>query len=263
MRRKQKLRVANKSAVRREPAAVTGTGTQQLAALVDFAQFDLVAVGLAAARERLWRLSDPAVFLNKPAGLLVSGAYWRTATATDIADAQSQLRSKLEYLFPTDGSTPRTMATWTVGPSEIGLLWKEDRLVRVAVPQHCQQDSLWYSAQALLAEYGSRLSRCARSECRRLFVRTKRQNYCSPACSQRTRAAKYYAAHHDDISDQRRAKYVAIIQRRLPGARVGSRRGTALQGIATDSKTHGPKPPQAKGAPTKKARQSPRGVKRA
>ena len=57
-------------------------------------------------------------------------------------------------------------------------------------------DRFWWNVLALLQRHGSRIRRCqARTgsrRCGRLFVRTRRQTFCSPTCAQRERARRRY-----------------------------------------------------------------------
>jgi hypothetical protein len=87
---------------------------------------------------------------------------------------------------------------------------------------------------------GGIVARCKRPGCGALFIQRHRsQEYCAPRYGQRESPCALW-----------------VRQRRLGGAK-GSQR------IATDSKTAGPKTPQVGETTTKKARQSPRRVKRA
>jgi hypothetical protein len=56
-------------------------------------------------------------------------------------------------------------------------------------------DTIWIVTMSLLEEFGTRLRRCPTCEVRRLFLKTRRQMYCSPACSQRARSARWYNQH--------------------------------------------------------------------
>ena len=73
--------------------------------------------------------------------------------------------------------------TWTGG-------WVQDQ------PEaHDLRDALAYVLLADLATFYERLSRCAAPGCGRLFVRERRQRYCSVSCRNRTTFQRWYRRH--------------------------------------------------------------------
>jgi hypothetical protein len=56
-----------------------------------------------------------------------------------------------------------------------------------------QKDCMAHRICEVLAAVGDRLRRCQRQECGRLFVRQKRQLYCTPACASVVRTRKHRA----------------------------------------------------------------------
>ena len=60
---------------------------------------------------------------------------------------------------------------------------------------HDLRDALAYVLLADLATYYQRLSRCAAPGCERLFVRERRQRYCSVSCRNRTTFRRWYRRH--------------------------------------------------------------------
>ena len=68
----------------------------------------------------------------------------------------------------------------------------------------------------LLVEAGPDLAVCAREGCERLFLRSRRQAYCSAQCSQRQRTQRFRAAHPEEVRENRHQSY-ARRRRREPG----------------------------------------------
>ena len=56
-------------------------------------------------------------------------------------------------------------------------------------------DTVWLVVMSLLTEFGRQITRCPSCDERRLFLKTRRQAYCSAACSQRVRSARWYDKH--------------------------------------------------------------------
>jgi predicted RNA-binding Zn ribbon-like protein len=67
--------------------------------------------------------------------------------------------------------------------------------VRDQAEAHDLRDALAYVLLADLSEYGERLLCCAASRCGRLFVRERRQRYCSVSCRNRTSFQRWYRRH--------------------------------------------------------------------
>ncbi len=63
-------------------------------------------------------------------------------------------------------------------------------------------DLFWFTVAEIIEECGPRLRRC--EECKSLFLREKRQAYCSQACSQKVRSRKWYMKHGEEIKKKRR-----------------------------------------------------------
>jgi hypothetical protein len=75
----------------------------------------------------------------------------------------------------------------------------------------------------LVVELGPDLRVCDNPTCRKLFLRSKRQTYCSSRCSQRERTQRFRQKHPQRVSDLRHASHVRRQQKRL-GPRVKVRR---------------------------------------
>jgi hypothetical protein len=68
----------------------------------------------------------------------------------------------------------------------------------------------------LLVEAGEEVRVCANEDCQRLFVRSKRQEYCDARCSQRRRTQRFRAANPERVRELRHQSH-ARRQRRAPG----------------------------------------------
>ena len=67
---------------------------------------------------------------------------------------------------------------------------------------------MWWVFQILEKE-GHRLRKCPECEERKVFVRIKRGEYCSLACSQHARQRRYFASHSkEEMSKRRHARYI-------------------------------------------------------
>jgi hypothetical protein len=86
------------------------------------------------------------------------------------------------------------------------------------VTQRCQatlKTRFMLQAFDLLAQMGERVRRCADPKCGRLFLATKRKQFCSPRCSQRVRIAAWRERHRKVYLKQRRAAYKKRLERKL------------------------------------------------
>ena len=68
-------------------------------------------------------------------------------------------------------------------------------------------DIFWLAVADILGIYGDRIRQCLRVDCRKIFIRNKRQDYCSMQCSQSERTKKYYVANRATARRRRRESY--------------------------------------------------------
>lgn len=80
----------------------------------------------------------------------------------------------------------------------------------------------WFAIANLLEEYASDFIRC--TECRKLFLKTKRQGYCSSGC----RITRWRRENPLRLYEIRRRAYISDVHDKLPGAKV-QRRGPRLK----------------------------------
>lgn len=60
----------------------------------------------------------------------------------------------------------------------------------------------WLAVSEILVECGHRLWRCI--NCERLFIKRKRQAYCSSRCSQKVRSERWYRGHMEEAREKQR-----------------------------------------------------------
>jgi hypothetical protein len=80
---------------------------------------------------------------------------------------------------------------------------------------------LWL-AQGLIFENAENIDRCALDSCRKFFVPTKRQEYCSRQCSQLARTGRWRYEHKAQLSDIRHAAYIRLVEK-LKGKAVAKK----------------------------------------
>lgn len=68
-------------------------------------------------------------------------------------------------------------------------------------------DIFWLAVADLLRIHGDGIRQCPKQDCGKVFIRTKRQDYCSTQCSQIERSKKHYAANREKRKKDRRARY--------------------------------------------------------
>jgi hypothetical protein len=126
-------------------------------------------------------------------------------------------RRGLEKLFPRIGARRFKRYLWwpLTMRQKTGLAHYHGRITRVTVATW--PETPWLTVMGLLARFGERLRRCPACDEHRLFLKNKRQEYCSSQCSQRARSAKWYAAHRDQAIERRHADY----DRKVPKGKKG------------------------------------------
>jgi hypothetical protein len=133
---------------------------------------------------------------------------WPTVSHARIRRVHAELRRGLTRLFPTDPSRAWERRQWQPPITAQRLaLWSQHRqLWRASVASW--PDTIWVAAMGLLEEYGRQIHRCPTCPERRLFVKRKRQAYCSARCSQHARSARWYQNHHAAALERRHEAYV-------------------------------------------------------
>jgi hypothetical protein len=70
-----------------------------------------------------------------------------------------------------------------------------------------------------IGQTGERLRRCARADCRQIFVRRKRGKYCSETCLQAERKRRFLSNHTKaQLKAIRRSYYEKLLEKSNPGA---------------------------------------------
>jgi hypothetical protein len=96
------------------------------------------------------------------------------------------------FWVPKAGQVPFWPFWWVDSEAPIDRLKRS--MERDVLDAQCtKKDLMAHRICEVLVAVGSRLRRCLNKECRRLFVRQKRQLYCTPACAAVVRIRKYRA----------------------------------------------------------------------
>jgi hypothetical protein len=88
-------------------------------------------------------------------------------------------------------------------------------------------DTIWVSVMRLLEQFGRDIRRCGVCAETRLFLKRKRQQYCSPACSQRVRSARWYQQHRAEALERRHQMYKRRVLKGRKGIVARRRRITS------------------------------------
>ena len=186
---------------------------RHLALLVEFAYAELTAT----ATER-WARELPNLRWSSPAGVLSSGPTRRDVTPAALRALQRTLATKLDGLVPTSGNPAVSLLEQELGAHRVVLMVCERQVERTVFAEW--PNVFWIAVLAILEDGGHRLARCLRPECCRVFVRIRRQQYCSPRCSQIMRSRRWYAAHRPEARSRRRQAYQAQVKTVYPRAKV-------------------------------------------
>lgn len=81
-------------------------------------------------------------------------------------------------------------------------------------------DIFWLAVADLLRIHGDRIRQCSKRECSKVFIRTKRQDYCSPECSQSVRSKKHYAENREKRKKDQRAWYESKMRKKYEGQKI-------------------------------------------
>lgn len=194
--------------------------------LVEFATRD------PAPLERHWHHPDwPGIRARITAFILNDYASWKDQRQperakllhpVDILPVKEMVQGGLKKLF----SHEEACGLWeeTVEPRRVGVLRSPSGAIRPFTTEVSRSGFL-LRVLAVLQAVGPRLRRCADTRCQCFFVSNRRQIYCTHACSDRVRLARFRARHADDehqrakVKAQRRVAYESKIQSRL-GAKV-------------------------------------------
>jgi hypothetical protein len=132
------------------------------------------------------------------------------------ADTQAALRACFGQLVSGAPFTWAPPAT-TIEITYIGI----ERTPHGTVERNCAlapPGAFWFAVVEVLRLAGSLVRRCA--HCPKLYVRSGRMDYCSQACSQRARSAKWYAAHRKVALDRKHQAYKRKAKLRQRGAKA-------------------------------------------
>ena len=147
----------------------------------------------------------------------------RPMTAEEFKKAHESLRSAVLSMYPPKGNRRRgatRLLVFDVQVTALGVRVRAGRRFELLVVS--PRSIPWIVLQRIFWLYGDQLRRC--QECDTLFIRTRRQTYCSESCSQRARSRRWYRAHTEEARGRRRESYVRERKRQNPNLLIGSRR---------------------------------------
>jgi hypothetical protein len=133
---------------------------------------------------------------------------WPKVSRGRIREVHAELRTGLATLFPVDPTLRWERHFWypPIKSQRPGVVSEHRRVCQVS--EASWPDTIWVTVLSLLDEFGDTIQRCPVCSSRRLFVKTKRQAYCSRQCSQCVRSARWYQRHRASALEQRRQAYV-------------------------------------------------------
>jgi len=193
------------------------TAPERLAWLVRFVQRDVDALQ-AASPEDIEALDAECRAFAELLNVLPVDAFSFDArkglnwfTTDVLATLIAEIRRVIDQILKSDAIAGGTIAHLQVdryGPVYV-LFEKSIRksTVKVSPVFRCgdARDCFLLAAAQLLSTDGWRIALCANAKCRRPFVRRKRGQYCSRACSQKIRTARY--RQREEWPEQRHEYY--------------------------------------------------------
>jgi hypothetical protein len=154
----------------------------------------------------------------------------------ELRAMQRTLQRVFNGLWPAAATTTTPAADLPVQTSGIDLTRVGGGQV-VSIARAAWPATVWWAVTSLLEQYGARIRRCpalrGATPCGRLFLRTRRQAFCSKTCAQRDRSRAWYGAHRAAAQQRRRDSYQRAKERpesfvtkaQAPGRRVDEGRG--------------------------------------
>lgn len=172
--------------------------------ILEFASVDIDRETEKKGNERIWRLI---------------GGFSRA----DISEAkrfQQELRDILDRLIPNKKAVSKTLGgRWEVPGKSLRIILTSipDGRGGYYIEDWRQPVSKWLIIAECLKIFGSRLRRC--KECDTVYLKIKKQKYCSSKCSQRVMARNFYKRHKEEIKAERRKAYLEEKRKEL-GSKV-------------------------------------------
>ncbi len=138
-------------------------------------------------------------------------------------DMQKRLREALNTLIPRKQATTETDLSdrvWKLPATIPHILlfsgYDEQGNFEIET-RFSSSNPFWLVLARCLEVYGSKLRRC--EECDTVYLKVKKQKYCSSKCSQRVMARNFYKKHKEEIKAERRKAYLEEKRKKL-GSKV-------------------------------------------
>ena len=140
-----------------------------------------------------------------------------------VRTVHAEVRRASVEIFPTNPSDQWQMRSWRPPmharvPMLVSEHGRVGQMLEAGWP-----DTVWVSIMSLLEEFGREIRRCGVCAERRLFLKRRRQEYCSRQCSQRARSARWYTAHRPEAQRRRRTAYQKQVKTGYPRAKITTR----------------------------------------
>jgi hypothetical protein len=163
---------------------------------------------------------------------------WTFRKRLDVTDSQlkkfhNAVAIALRQLFPPSGKD----GTWQI-PATLAKSQVDRRVIHETIRKRGGDQERVYSwisrtssarwpdifferVSEMFLTFGSLVAGC--SECQTLFLRTRRQTYCSRRCSQKARSNRWYKTHREQAKLARRDRYAQRIRKTYPHAKIQGR----------------------------------------
>lgn len=155
---------------------------------------------------------------------------WPPRKRLDVTDSQLKkfhnvVATALPQLFPPSGKDGTWQIPATLAKSKLNRIVIHETVRKRQKEQERVFSSVYRTSSArwpdiffervaeMFQTFGSLVARC--SECQTLFLRTRRQAYCSPRCSQKVRSERWYKRNKTKAQGNRREYYKRMKRQEL------------------------------------------------
>lgn len=155
---------------------------------------------------------------------------WTSRKRLDVTDSRlkkfhNAVATALLQLFPPSGKDGTWQIPATLAKSKVNRMVIHESVRKRQKNQErvfswvsrtssaCWPDIFFVRIAEMFQTFGSLVARC--SECQTLFLRTRRQAYCSPRCSQKVRSERWYKRNKTKAQGNRREYYKRMKRQEL------------------------------------------------